>query len=543
MVLALLAAAPSVAQYGLCTNSVCGKGTNMMLVQNVDPWNATKPVGDTLTVATTGTDAGDCVSAVCKSITYALTQIADGDTITVADGTYTVGAVSDTCAFATGSTHINIADADCPQYGCTITATNVNDPPTVILSGEDLAVCITNSSQWTIRGIKFTSSIGFRVDNSDNITIKDSWLDYTEVGSGTISRFESTNTLTMSNVTTDNTQWGQGGCDVADDSNYQMYFVNAVGTVLEDSYFGHDAHFMMVRDTTDFVMRRCIVEHFTEHGIQHEYGSARLLFENNIFRGDTACSYTTQTNTGPRIFDIYAVDDLLVRNNTIVGHGYDWQTPITGYEQQAQCLNGGLDTGYDHDFGSGTQDVRICQRTNVRFFNNIIYDIGDSRSASSADFIQFLDSHTVMPGTGGTLDIVEQSAIQFTNNYYAKGPEGPEELDHGFVIEVSVVANDPFHCALNDGDSEFDYTCAGFHRDGRGCDAWDGTKNAGVNSIYDATSGADPDVVFVDYDAQNYIPATDSALIDAGNGGQCAAHDFFGNPRSSPCDIGAIEKQ
>ncbi len=40
-------------------------------------------------VATTGTDTGDCVSAACATITYAIGQAAAGDTISIAAGTYT----------------------------------------------------------------------------------------------------------------------------------------------------------------------------------------------------------------------------------------------------------------------------------------------------------------------------------------------------------------------------------------------------------------------------------------------------------------------
>lgn len=36
----------------------------------------------------TGTDAGDCITTICKTINYATTQAADGDTIAIAAGTY-----------------------------------------------------------------------------------------------------------------------------------------------------------------------------------------------------------------------------------------------------------------------------------------------------------------------------------------------------------------------------------------------------------------------------------------------------------------------
>src|SRR5439155_19836759 len=39
-------------------------------------------------VATTGVDTGDCVTAPCRTIGYAITQSVSGDTISVAAGTY-----------------------------------------------------------------------------------------------------------------------------------------------------------------------------------------------------------------------------------------------------------------------------------------------------------------------------------------------------------------------------------------------------------------------------------------------------------------------
>lgn len=49
---------------------------------------AALPAHDTLTVATTGTDTGNCQSAACKTLGYALTQAAANDTILIRPGTY-----------------------------------------------------------------------------------------------------------------------------------------------------------------------------------------------------------------------------------------------------------------------------------------------------------------------------------------------------------------------------------------------------------------------------------------------------------------------
>lgn len=42
----------------------------------------------TRSVSTTGTDSGDCTLSPCRTINYAISQSAEGDTISVADGTY-----------------------------------------------------------------------------------------------------------------------------------------------------------------------------------------------------------------------------------------------------------------------------------------------------------------------------------------------------------------------------------------------------------------------------------------------------------------------
>jgi hypothetical protein len=45
----------------------------------------------TLTVATTGSDSGNCRSRPCKTLGYALTQAGPNNTIIIAPGTYPAG--------------------------------------------------------------------------------------------------------------------------------------------------------------------------------------------------------------------------------------------------------------------------------------------------------------------------------------------------------------------------------------------------------------------------------------------------------------------
>src|ERR1700733_12316176 len=49
-------------------------------------------VGVTLTVATTGTDTGNCVGSSCATLGYALSQAAAGDIIMIQPGTYMASA-------------------------------------------------------------------------------------------------------------------------------------------------------------------------------------------------------------------------------------------------------------------------------------------------------------------------------------------------------------------------------------------------------------------------------------------------------------------
>jgi len=70
----------------------------LMITHNIQPLNANSPV--IRYVSTTGVDKGDCTSPVepCRTIQYAVNQSSSGDTILVAQGTYTYTG-SNQCSF------------------------------------------------------------------------------------------------------------------------------------------------------------------------------------------------------------------------------------------------------------------------------------------------------------------------------------------------------------------------------------------------------------------------------------------------------------
>jgi hypothetical protein len=64
----------------------CADGASTLVAPKAPAFS--RSAGPALYVAPTGTDAGGCTSAPCRTITYAISQAGAGDLISVAAGTY-----------------------------------------------------------------------------------------------------------------------------------------------------------------------------------------------------------------------------------------------------------------------------------------------------------------------------------------------------------------------------------------------------------------------------------------------------------------------
>ena len=109
-------------------------------------------------VATTGVDSGDCTSAPCKTIAYAIRQASPGDTIDVASGSYCAPfAVSTDNLTIEGSgptSTVVLGRAVTGQNApCDVTTTLVTIDPNVAVSIQNIAVdCDDSGSSATVNG-------------------------------------------------------------------------------------------------------------------------------------------------------------------------------------------------------------------------------------------------------------------------------------------------------------------------------------------------------------------------------------------------------
>ena len=101
--------------------AACSDGADRVLAPS-NP-SLSRTAGPALHVSTTGTDAGDCTATPCRTISYAVSQAAAGDVISVAAGTYSES-VSITKRLSL------VGD------GATIDATGQSSPPNaIVISG------------------------------------------------------------------------------------------------------------------------------------------------------------------------------------------------------------------------------------------------------------------------------------------------------------------------------------------------------------------------------------------------------------------------
>jgi parallel beta-helix repeat protein len=104
----------------------------------------------TLTVATTGTDTGNCVSSSCATLGYALSQAAAGDTIVLQPGTYMASAdpasTSNTVPAALSGLTI---ESDAAMSG---------DAANTIVDGAAANNLVVNANDVTVNGITFENS-------------------------------------------------------------------------------------------------------------------------------------------------------------------------------------------------------------------------------------------------------------------------------------------------------------------------------------------------------------------------------------------------
>ncbi len=442
----------------------------------------------TLYVAPAGSDSSNsCLnsSTPCKTVNYAIANMVDGDTLKVSAGNYS-DSTTYTCASAgQQSFHTVISQKDCAVAGCTIEVQGTTGSAT--WKGASGGLCVDNSDGWTIRGLKFEDvSVALVVNSASKTVIEDSEFLYYDIYQGTPLWITSSNNARISRSVFEN----KIGCNVPDDGKALFKIKSSSNIIFEQSRFGYDNTIGGINtDSTNITLRRNIFTHFTEHGIQLDRNPSKILIENNIFRGDPACVNATVVYTGPRIIDVYEVDGLTVRNNTVAGHGYMWQHWLY------------LVYTHDSEITQGCTNG-ICHRQNIRVYNNLVYDI--------------------MPIAKNWVNI-SYNSFTTQNNIF---------LDGNLYFNGAKTWTEWLGCG---GDLTWSQW--------KGCSGWDGTNNIDPHSL-----NVEPS--FANYAAQDYRPAgATSPQVNAGVNGtdsasvtRCALEDFNGNARTDgTCDIGAFE--
>lgn len=512
-------------------------------------WAATAQAVDRY-VAPGGSDQAGCTSAgsPCRSIEYALGQVTDGDTVWLANGTYSTGYRESASGCPGGSAHIYLNSArSCPQLGCEIRATNVTDPPAVRLTGSEAGVIVAGASGWTIRGVTTDSEVGIMQCGGSGITYRDMNVEVAESLPPSTSTSLSNLFLDASDVLLDNVAIYAKNkpCDVLLSNRYAIRFDNVSNMTIEDSYVGHISKLAVVNAVDGLTIRRTHFQHWTNHGLQIQQGSRGILIENSIFGGttksvdhlgdtcqhggnewqqnhlmcqepgdvlkyrwtfpptpctsdqqcfdagfsDAAHCVGTRWSIGPRTIDVYETHGLTVRNNTFVGHG---STPIT----MTNNYNGS-------DCASVSTDGN-CDNRDVKFYNNLVYDLGAGTGAAAERYVSWHDETSDHSTTN----------FRFDGNMYGGG-----------IAE--------WQCGNGLKDTIAEWKADNCYGDGA----------PDTNGSYAVPS-------FVSYGDENYRPASpDAAQVDAGRTGQdadgvayCPADDFDGNPRTDgACDVGAFE--
>jgi hypothetical protein len=447
----------------------------------------TAQAAKTLYISPSGSDSGNsCQSAAnpCKTANYAIGKMGDGDTLEVGAGTYTNTASVNCPAIGSHVINIVIDTKNCPS-GCTIEAQSGSGTVNIRNDSSGVGICIDNSSGWTIKNLNFsnTKQAG-RIHKSNNTVLQDLNFDYTDTTQAATMFVDASDSITLTRTNMINTV----GCNAPTDGDYVLYSLNSTNLTVEESTLAYDDHIAMIKGTSGMTFRRNRVKMFRAHGFQIEQGSSNILVENNIFEDDPICKGIT-TFVGPRIIDVYEVDGLTVRNNTVVGHGWAWQHWwyfTYGLKEQASagCTNS------------------ICDRARIRSYNNLVYDLMP------------LAERWVNMSYG---DYTTQTDIAMDGNLYYGGAETWTEW---------------LGCGGNLTWSQW-----------KGCSGWDGTNNMDPHSYNIAPS-------FSDYAGGDYrAKSSTSPQVDAGQSGvdslgvsRCASVDFNGTPRTDgKCDIGAFE--
>ena len=539
--------------------------------------------------------------------------------------------------------HLDASNA-CPANGCSIRALNLDSvDPRVTVTGVEASIYAIDTEGWTIEGIRFIAPSGTFVCRSPAMTFRDLIVEFDQSAPRTAwgSIFDGADGLILDRYRAFETGkkcWTAKRVDPlwqeSDGDHDGLTIVNSVGVSVVDSYFGHMNTVGILLNVHDLEIRRSQFQHFTEHGLVIGLGATNLLFDNVIWDGttwghcwdgtdqtsltatqcrdDSVCLSThpgtaevcrvddcfcergldnacgtcppgqdvEQCMRGARMIDVREVDGLVVRNNTVAGHGYNGIDAIhrsftqdeayatcghyPGYceiDPSVRCTELQGDT-YCATAGVGGSNlgrcIPECRIENFKFYNNVVYDLTENIKGPGYVRVPF-NNPGVWPWLNHS-NIVLDSNLYSGKPFQWIGEDRATTLD-GFCSSTTGPDCDHFNdcaaaevcvfhkcasisatpCTTNDD-------CPGFEQ----CRGWQVQKLIGQypdpNGLWFPDIAAD----FASYATEDYSPSgTGSAMVDSGLSGvdpdgvaYCSTEDFDGNLRcDGGCDIGAYELQ
>jgi hypothetical protein len=277
----------------------------------------------------------------------------------------------------------------------------------------------------------------------------------------------------------------------------------------EQNDYGHWQNPFHIKNIVNLIFRRNTCTNATNHGCVEADDVQGILIENNIADIDTGTGCNNEILQS-KLYDSYCSTDVIIRNNTSVGHGMGWEQQLVGL-----ASNGGAYSTCSTTENGGTPFLPnvVADGTAydyMRVYNNIIYN-GKPSSAAGGIIFRSAQSGTAQPCCYSDYNIINT-------------PSGNRAGGNNSNLYVSLA--DWQNAPDADGDGIF----------------WDRNSRSTAPQFvsYCNTIGTPG--------CHDYHPASASApQVNAGIGTTarpCPTEDFAGNPRTDgACDIGAHEYQ
>jgi hypothetical protein len=297
---------------------------------------------------------------------------------------------------------------------------------------------------------------------------------------------------------------GPNDCDFWNDGGALINIgAGSSDVIVQDGHMGYYRNVGIYRDVTTLTIRRNHFANCVNHGCAEIDDATGVLVENNTMTTDISGACSDVYNGGD-FLDTYCWANVVIRNNTLTGHG-------TGPVYFIQHFNS-TRTECDNGLGPENMDpVGSAQYMNEKVYNNIIYDGGTANS--SPFFACFL----------------------MQESKFDTSPSGQYVEDYNVVAKCNNATNNKVGYPSDSGSVQtyaqwVDYPFDGVKPEAHG---------TGTEPTF--TTYADGGLFGVN---DNYRLAVGSVGINTGvdSGGMtCPSDDITGAARTGTCDMGAYQ--